>query len=248
MIANRFNPLGAKLSAKTAKSYVQDGLVHQYDAIENIGYGDHSNETLVWKDLIGAHDLRLYSYNSVASQMPETAWWEDDAYAIDVREYNARYMGWVSNAEVIPDEFTIITTFSRANARLLSENVFAGYCDSYSSSVGVVVPNLKASAKGQVPKIAGTEIGKSQNALTTKSVALTFGILTARAYANGVAVGDVAFETMPNIETEQRIRFAWFAYYYELSFRAHSMLVYNRTLTDEEIAHNYAVDKERFGL
>lgn len=247
MISNRFNPLGTTRRL-TAKDYVQEGLIHQYDAIENMNYGEHSNETTTWKDLIGSRDLFFYSHNTIASQFPETAWWEKDAYAIDVRDFNSRYMGWGSSAEVIPDEFTIICTFTRSNASLLSENVFAGYCGTYSSSSGVVVPNLKASSKGQVPTIAGTEIGKPQNATATKSVALTFSNLTARAYANGEAVGEVVFDSMPNIQAAMAIRFGWFAYYYALTFRAHLMLVYNRALTDAEIAHNYEIDKERFRL
>lgn len=56
MIANRFNPLG-KESKLTAKDYIQDGLIHMWDGIENVGWGKHDNNSAVWKDLIGGRDF-----------------------------------------------------------------------------------------------------------------------------------------------------------------------------------------------
>ena len=43
----------------SAKSYIQDGLVAHWDAIENAGFGQHDNAATVWKDLKGAHDLTV---------------------------------------------------------------------------------------------------------------------------------------------------------------------------------------------
>ena len=44
---------GAALAALTSRSYVQDGLVAQYDGIDNAGYGIHSDSTNIWVDLTG---------------------------------------------------------------------------------------------------------------------------------------------------------------------------------------------------
>lgn len=35
----------------SAKSYVKDGLVAMWDGIENAGFGQHSSDTSVWKNL-----------------------------------------------------------------------------------------------------------------------------------------------------------------------------------------------------
>ena len=49
---------GAAAAALTSRSYVQDGLIAQYDGINNAGHGvAHSNSTNVWKDLAGSFDL-----------------------------------------------------------------------------------------------------------------------------------------------------------------------------------------------
>ena len=49
---------GAAAAALTSRSYVQDGLIAQYDGINNVGHGvAHSDSTNVWKDLAGSFDL-----------------------------------------------------------------------------------------------------------------------------------------------------------------------------------------------
>lgn len=53
MIANRFNPLGRAVG-KTAKSYIQDGLIAQWDGIENAGLNKHSDTITTWVDLVGS--------------------------------------------------------------------------------------------------------------------------------------------------------------------------------------------------
>ena len=43
----------------TAADYIQDGLVAMWDGIENVGWGEHDDESTVWKDLIGGNDATL---------------------------------------------------------------------------------------------------------------------------------------------------------------------------------------------
>ena len=43
----------AASAAINARSYVPDGLVAQYDGIDNAGYGQHSDDTATWVDLTG---------------------------------------------------------------------------------------------------------------------------------------------------------------------------------------------------
>lgn len=45
-----------------ADAYVQDGLVAQWDAIENAGRGVHSDAPAVWKDLAGSRDIPTNSF------------------------------------------------------------------------------------------------------------------------------------------------------------------------------------------
>lgn len=41
----------------TAKNYVQDGLIHAWDAIENAGFGKFSANITTWADLVGNNHL-----------------------------------------------------------------------------------------------------------------------------------------------------------------------------------------------
>ncbi len=45
----------------TSEGYLQDGLVAQWDGIDNAGVGLHLPDSGVWKDLVGNCDLSLLS-------------------------------------------------------------------------------------------------------------------------------------------------------------------------------------------
>lgn len=57
----------ARLGALSAYSYVQDGLVAQFDAIDNEGTGVQNGSATVWSDLVGSASVSLssgYTWNS----------------------------------------------------------------------------------------------------------------------------------------------------------------------------------------
>ena len=43
----------------TAADYIQDGLVAMWDAIENVGWNEHDDDSAVWIDLVGEKTLTL---------------------------------------------------------------------------------------------------------------------------------------------------------------------------------------------
>ena len=51
-------------TAYTSASYVQDGLITQWDGIDNAGTGTHNPNATVWKDLAGNLDLTLTANGS----------------------------------------------------------------------------------------------------------------------------------------------------------------------------------------
>ena len=62
--------LAAPVFADTlpATAYIQDGLVVQYDGIENAGAGLHGDAITAWKDLTGnGHDLALNDGDTVGA-------------------------------------------------------------------------------------------------------------------------------------------------------------------------------------
>ena len=59
--------LALTLSADTAydsSSYVQSGLIAQWDGIDNAGTGTHDPNATVWKDLVGNLDMTLTAKGS----------------------------------------------------------------------------------------------------------------------------------------------------------------------------------------
>ena len=65
-----------KSQKKTAKDYVQDGLVAMWDGIENAGWGQHADNPDVFVDLLGNDSIGKYG-NSVSSVYP--TWFSEDA-------------------------------------------------------------------------------------------------------------------------------------------------------------------------
>ena len=58
----------ARADALPASAYIQDGLVVQYDGLENAGPGVHANDITAWKDLTGnGHDLPLNANDVVGA-------------------------------------------------------------------------------------------------------------------------------------------------------------------------------------
>ena len=55
-------------NAYTSASYVQDGLIAQWDGIDNAGTGVHNPGAKIWKDLAGNYDLTL---------LPKGGWSEE---------------------------------------------------------------------------------------------------------------------------------------------------------------------------
>lgn len=45
--------------AYDSSSYVQNGLIAQWDGIDNAGTGTHDPTATTWKDLAGSNDLTL---------------------------------------------------------------------------------------------------------------------------------------------------------------------------------------------
>ena len=85
----------------TASDYIQDGLVIQYDGIENVGFGEHNSEAKKWIDLTG-HGLDLpltrVSFGEDCLQVVSNGWamlaWSNGSqvpYFSDIRYHNPNY-------------------------------------------------------------------------------------------------------------------------------------------------------------
>ena len=237
-------------STVSTKSYVQDGLVHQYDAIENIGYGEHSDETVVWHDLVSGKDALLQKTTGNVTSIDELegkARWLEDAFEIDGDL--VRYSGFNASNETIPSEFTLEGSFQLEFTNGVSDGNIMGVCGQYQGG-GVVLVYYKHSRR--LGAYAEGDFFETETVIssTKKRQTVTFKDNVLKVYLNGNKVLERQYDTAPSfIGSANAVRPLWKAYYdYNGAFRVFNFMVYNRALTDTEIAHNYAVDKERFGL
>lgn len=230
--------VGGKLSAK---SYVQDGLVAMWDGIENAGWGEHDPNATVWKDLVGNRDGDIdYAKVSIGDK---SIIFDNSSRVIPVNSVPstigavqccAKFNGFNSNNSVLQIPFftspRVAATYGVISSHDLPYNeVYVGQ-NSYEG--GIYYRN---------------EI---------------FG--NTRTYTiNGRADYDVVI--LPDV---QRIGTSSFVFgsgaqYYGLFGRnygpdsanqytplgdVYNLRIYSRTLTADEIAANYAIDKIRFNL
>ena len=79
MVAATLSLFTFSLSAATSQSYVQNGLVAQWDGIENIGVGQHDDAAKFWADLTG-NGHNLTNFNSGLS-------WKADSLVMPTANY-----------------------------------------------------------------------------------------------------------------------------------------------------------------
>lgn len=227
-----------KLPKKTAKNYVQDGLIAMWDGIENAGWGVHDAAATTWKDLIGNRDLGLYNANFSENALSRAARavgylafanQDPTAWVVQSVEFccDLHYQNYI-----IP--FSVATSDGRGRwSRYVSARTYDG--------AGLQVFGANTSVKFQNPfarNVYGTVCFQWDVSAGT----------TISAYFDGSALTESA--TLPDgagwPATDAIALGSNSAYNVDGSI--YSVRCYSRALTAAEIAANYAVDKERFNL
>lgn len=246
--------LGARIGAwapsggVSAQSYAMDGLIIQYDAIENEGYGLPQNKSAtVWKNLRGDSTRDLACVGTYE--------WTDRAFSV------SQGQAWYTNTGNNPDCSTVKTLsaviwcpefVANAPIRLFYANVgrppYTHICYKNNST-----------AEGNIFLVTGNNCGEFAVANMARfyntfiSVTVVFVEGNKRVYINGIAQENYAgygwdrsgadyakavggFDTQWYVGNNGRIAAIC------------SERVYTRELTTDEILHDYAVDAERFGL
>ncbi|MBO6031857.1 MAG: hypothetical protein J6Q22_10490 [Prevotella sp.] len=224
----------------TVSDYVQNGLVAIWDGIENEGWGNHSNSTTIWKDLVGGIEL-------VASG--DATW--SDSYLIvrdqwitsDKDAFSYLQSNFFDPPKLVGGGYTIelvvrITSTGNKNifgSRYSTVNIFTyggkicGWIGSGNNTISFLEINSKGSVSFCLDNIGGTydnvsyTNGKISNRYSNRSYGGTltgsFGVGKGEYQAWGVAEGE----------------------YY-------CIRLYGRVLTPDEITFNNMIDKARFGL
>ena len=218
----------------TAKDYVQDGLVVMWDGIENAGWGNHDDTATVWKDLTeNGRDLTLTSHGS----------WSPLGLVCDGVGYAAR--GKILD---IPSK-DILTVEVVYSSNMADVGIVAILGKAPSENRGVFLTQRGGKLCGMSVQSANLGMKNSIHcADEVKSAAFVY------------SESDMAYAMLNGLEVATGYTFTSYAsYYYAVGGRADNtdvplpceimaIRVHNRALTAEEIAHNYEIDKARFGI
>ena len=230
--------------AYTSASYVQDGLIAQWDGIDNQGTGTHDPTATTWKDLVGTNDLTI-------AQGRGFEWRRGIAFYFDnVSDGVAAAYG---TDGVTPDYRTIEIVYKMTNRK--SRILFYGgrqsrYVVFDNDSVGEPDPFNWVYFDGAVGATRRTPYARVKYDEPT-AVAAT--------YDNNDNVTDVFGDGVSRFNGEHtntwnpgdsRVTLGWRSLTdgakYGWAGEVYAIRLYDRALTQAEIARNHAVDVKRF--
>ena len=228
----------------TSASYVQDGLIAQWDGIDNTGMGVHDPDAKVWKDLAGNYDLTL---------LPKGAW-SGEGNALVVNGASAV----CSNS--LPAYKTIEVVYKMSNPK--GQILFTSGGTAQVNDFHFIVFNRSGETSGTTGYFSGAwkvsaphVIWDSFDPAAVRSMAATYNNgeqyapngNVAAVYADGVARSDGSADSAWGLgdghimigDRAEAGAYPWFGEVYTIR-------VYSRALSAEEIAANHAIDVARF--
>lgn len=239
MIANRFNPLGVRPKTQ-AMRYIQDGLIAMWDGIENVGWGTHDANATVWTDLIGGTvgDLTLANGYIIENKYIHKSDYGDLFYKDKLSLPN------VTTVEVCAQ----VTEFNPDVGDVYHFPVLLGFSlDGQDIQFGWKSwATLCTYRVGDVARVVYSGGGMQNSPFEVQTFsAIDNGDNTARLSVCGVSIDIKPFSTR---RKKNLIRTRGYRNGTSPKANYFCIRIYNRALTDAEVAHNYAIDKERFGL
>lgn len=230
------------------EEYIKNGLILHLDGINNTGNG-HSNTTTTWKDLSGrGNDATLYNMNNSA-----TSGWQEDGLSFDgIDDY--------ATADITSTPDVTIEVVTKINQPVTTEYCGIAGWQHWTSDI----PRIGIHRVGDSFKFMSTNTAESAGITGTYNInnynKIQYATLVSSAtnkrfvnFLNGIKVGDFSNINVATLETQHLFGigdYANSAHEYEgvrsLNGIIYSVRVYNRALTDEEIAHNYRIDKTKY--
>ena len=234
--------LGARTAAwaksgYTAKDYIQDGLVAMWDGIENAGWGVHDQNATTWKDLSGnGHALLLSGTALFGADHAEL---DGSGFFYKSTDISPFFAKTGLTAQVVSTKIDAGNNEGLysigLNTRFLwiwnsfqqggGEMSFSKFV--YSHNVGSTFPNIARDAK--------------------TSFTITHANGVANTFVNKTADRTVSVSPL-SVSGTDRIAIGKIQNYQNFEGNIYCVRHYSRALTDEEIAHNYEIDKARFGI
>ena len=222
--------------------YVTDGLVSLLDAEKNTKYG-HSKRTSIWQNLVGTTNASLKNVNNTLA-----SGWTENSLVLDGKDDWVN-VGYYHNGnmsiEIVAEPLNIVNdknqnylaNVQNGGIRLWKKNNNIGgmYISGYKNlnSTNIVETNkIYSMSTG----FNGTEMYFMENG--TKYKANYTGNI---GEPNSSTVFAIAVDPRGTSDGTggSEARF---------NMKVYSVRIYNRCLTEDEINHNYEIDKARFGI
>ena len=222
--------------------YVTDGLVSLLDAEKNTKYG-HSKRTSIWQNLVGTTNASLKNVNNTLA-----SGWTENSLVLDGKDDWVN-VGYYHNSnmsiEIVAEPLNIVNdkeqyylaNVQNGGIRLWKKNNNIGgmYISGYKNlnSTNIVETNkIYSMSTG----FNGTEMYFMENG--TKYKANYTGNI---GEPNSSTVFAIAVDPRGTSDGTggSEARF---------NMKVYSVRIYNRCLTEDEINHNYEIDKARFGI
>jgi len=211
----------------SARDYVRDGLVAMWDGIENAGWGVHDQNATTWVDLIGGNNL------------PCLAGSVSDSWI----RYSSSYQIYIPEPIITGYEFAIQGVYDRSETTGNFCAIGFGYstariCTGNASSFGCRFSSAWSSLNVSGQKNAITWLRSNADATQIR----LFDGETDKGIFQGAQTYSLTESARLCINGENPYG------YYRNIFSVANIRIYNRALTADEIARNYAIDKLRFNL
>ena len=251
-------------SIPTAKDYMQDGLIAMWDGIENAGWGLHDPNAMVWKDLSPS------SFNLTNQQgaFDSEFYWKDNCiYCNNINNY--RFYGAIGGVPqslvdaVNSGDVTIegvVRHLRPTNAGALVSQLYEG-ANVNNLSIQCPVSGGRAAIRepwGTFGLTYGLDVTTAPLVATSPSYLCVVKRSDNSMSSTSIVDGQSYFATGTSGNANPMTttgRFALMAMGASAFWSGrhtigelYAVRIYNRALTDDEIAHNYAIDKVRFNL
>ena len=245
-------------AALTSKSYIMDGLLVQYDGIENVGRGlPHDSAATTWADLSGSGlnmmipigsafndtgliTTREHGSDVVNGRIPE----KDQAIrrALQAATYTAEIVYDMTNE---PPTAASVQMISLGNT---SSAMIGAYYSIYENRIGLSANNDGNAVAPQTFVNLSTEDRHGLHTFVCRqnlkdTMTAVYGVDTAKSYSKNRTIS--SYDT--SLSTAWKFKFnRMYSENCGMDGIYHSIRVYGRPLTDDEIAVNNAVDRIRY--
>ncbi|MDR1207414.1 MAG: LamG domain-containing protein [Rickettsiales bacterium] len=238
---------GSNFPYHSINSYVSDGLVAHYDGIDNQGLGDenHSTDTLVWKDLSGNNN------NVTFSGALGNAKWTAKGFKLGDNRF---FQNTALNMIGLPfgnESYTIELVWDPRQSKNLGDGGLLGWGCNGAGSQTNNTRFLNATLTNQCFRHYWWSndfdfcVPTSDNPV--RNIAITYdNTVGRRGYFNGVLFGTNSNKNKNTCTSGGFYIGKTTNNEYATGTLVFSIRIYNRQLTDAEIAQNHAIDSARF--